>query len=153
MQKKSHYSVEEKSGETEMAVKEWTEYYWHVPSYWQTNTLYHDSQIKVSSQGEGDHLHQPKLRSGEWEGRPEGYQFYWYNLKAVEGSHSNTIYGNRKKYCRELFKDHTKMSALLYFQCFTISKIHSYIFLWDKNTFPPELHWGQQSNPKLLTQH
>lgn len=30
---KSHYSVEEKkSSKTEMAVKEWTEYYWHMPN-------------------------------------------------------------------------------------------------------------------------
>lgn len=31
---KSHYSAEEKkkSDKIEMAVKEWTEYYWHMPN-------------------------------------------------------------------------------------------------------------------------
>lgn len=42
-----------------------------------------------------------------------GYRFYWYNLEAEESKHLNTIYGNRKKHCRELFKDYTKLSASL----------------------------------------
>lgn len=87
--------------------------------------------------------------------RAEGYWFYWYNLKADESKHLNTIYGNRKKkkkYCRELFQDHTKLSASL---ISSVSQLVKYIATYPckiKNTFPPELHWGQGSNTKLLTQ-
>lgn len=80
-----------------------------------------------------------------------GYRFYWYNLKA-ESKHLNTINGNRKKHCRELFKDHTKLSASL---ISSVSQLVKYIATYPckiKNTFPPELHWGQGSNTKLLTQ-
>lgn len=81
-----------------------------------------------------------------------GYRFYWYNLKAEESKHLNTIYGNRKKSLQRAVQRPRQAVCVINFQCLTISKIHSYISLEDKNTFPPELHWGQGSNRKLLTQ-
>lgn len=49
----------------------------------------------------------------------------------------------KKKYCRELFKDHTKLSASL---ISSVSQLVKYIATYPckvKNTFPPELHWSQ----------
>lgn len=87
--------------------------------------------------------------------RAEGYWFYWYNLKADESKHLNTIYGNRKKKKKILqraVQDHTKLSASF---ISSVSQLVKYIATYPckiKNTFPPELHWGQGSNTKLLTQ-
>lgn len=60
-------------------------------NYWQTNAVHHDLKVKVTLQGWLKQLHQSKLRSIKCEGRPEGYWFYWYNLKAVNSKHLNTI--------------------------------------------------------------
>lgn len=61
------------------------------PNYWQTNAVHHDLKVKITLQGWLKQLHQSKLRSIKCEGRPEGYWFYWYNLKAVKSKHLNTI--------------------------------------------------------------
>lgn len=87
--------------------------------------------------------------------RAEGYWFYWYNLKADESKHLNTICGNikkKKKNLQRAVQDHTKLSASF---ISSVSQLVKYIATYPckiKNTFPPELHWGQGSNTKLLTQ-
>lgn len=85
--------------------------------------------------------------------RERGYGFIGTTQKAMERKHLNTMYGNRKKYCRELFQDHTKWSALLISSVSPqLAKYISPISLSHKKTFLPELHWAQDGDTELLTQ-
>lgn len=89
----SHYSVEEKSGKTEMAVKGWK----NIGTCPASDKQKQYCDLKINhSKGEWKQ-HQPKLRSVKQKEWTESYWFYWYNLKAVEGKHLNTIYGNTNK--------------------------------------------------------
>lgn len=58
----------------------------------------------------------------------------------------------KKKILQRAVQDHTKLSASF---ISSVSQLVKYIATYPckiKNTFPPELHWGQGSNTKLLTQ-